>query len=81
MAGTAHSRVSMIGNAWLVTCRNCGASDLVGPGHPATADRGDGTHELSDRTRIRHAHKTGCTPDPEDGYPLDFSFTAAGGAR
>lgn len=77
--GGSHARESMISNAWLVTCRGCGASDTAGPGHPAVRDRGDGTHELHDRTALRHDHADGCEPDPETGhYPLDFSFTVAG---
>lgn len=64
-----------IPNAWLVTCKGCGAYDLVGVGHPATRKRPDGTHELFDRAAIRHSHADGCEPNAEGNYPLDFSFT------
>ncbi|MGO9216563.1 MAG: hypothetical protein ACLP5E_02130 [Streptosporangiaceae bacterium] len=66
---------TVIPNSWIVTCKNCGAQDLVGQGHPAVRPRGDGTHEFYDRTALRHAHGAGCAPDADGNYPLDFSFT------
>ena len=62
-------------NSWYVTCRNCGAADLVEPGHPAVRPRGDGTHEIYDRTALRHSHSAGCQPGEDGNYSLDFSFT------
>jgi len=71
--GGSHARTSMMNNVWLVTCQNCDTYDIAGPGHPAVRDRGDGTHELHDRTALRHAHADGCAPHPETGhYPVDF---------
>jgi hypothetical protein len=76
--GGSHARESTVPNVWVVTCQNCGAYDMVGPGHPAVRDRGDGTHELHDRAAVRHDHADGCEPHPETGnYPLDFSFMTA----
>jgi len=76
--GGSHARESMIPNVWVVTCQGCGTYDIVASGHPAMRDRGDGTHELHDRTAVRHVHADGCAPDPETGhYPLDFSLMSA----
>jgi hypothetical protein len=76
--GGSHARESSLNNVWVVTCQGCGTYDMVAPGHPAARDRGDGTHELHDRTAIRHDHADGCEPHPETGnYPLDFSFMTA----
>jgi hypothetical protein len=66
---------SLIANAWLVTCKQCGAYDLVGKGHPATRPRPNGTVELFDRSAIRHDHADDCEPNEDGNYPLDFSFT------
>jgi hypothetical protein len=66
-----------------VTCQNCHAFDIAGPGHPAvTYDAEAQQHVLTDRTALRHAHADDCEPDAETGhYPLHFTFFGAiGGA-
>ena len=68
---------SVIQNVWVITCKNCGAYDIVGPGHPAMRDRGDGTHEFHDRSAVRHAHAQDCKPDKAGNRPFDFGFMVA----
>ena len=65
----------LVPNAWLVSCKQCGTQDLVGPGHPATRPRGDGTHEIFDRSAFRHTHADDCLPGEDGNRPLDFAFT------
>ena len=61
-----------------VACQNCGAWDIVGPGHPAVRfNSAAGTHELFDRTALKHAHDEDCQPDADGNYPLHFTFMAA----
>jgi hypothetical protein len=73
-----------------VACTGCGTFDIVGPGHPAVecthppdvGCRDEGVaHVLTDRTKLKHAHRDDCEPDPETGhYPLHFTFMAGVGA-
>jgi hypothetical protein len=61
-----------------VSCRNCNAYDVVGPGHPATTfDPATQQHVITDRSALRHSHADDCEPHPETGhYPLTFEFMA-----
>jgi hypothetical protein len=59
-----------------VLCRTCGEWEIVGPGHPAMRDRGDGTHEIHDRALL--LENCACPPDDLSGSrPLAFTFMAA----
>lgn len=64
-----------------VSCKNCHAYDVVGPGHPAvTYDPAAGQHVITDRSALRHAsadaHADGCQPGDDGNYPLHFEFMA-----
>jgi hypothetical protein len=60
-----------------VACQNCGAWDIVGPGHPAVRPNPETQqHELFDRNAVRHTHAEDCQPDEDGNYPLHFTFMA-----
>ena len=66
-----------------VSCKNCTAYDIVGPGHPAVTQHPEtGQHVLTDRSALRHNHADDCQPHPETGhYPLHFEFMAGVGVN
>ncbi|MHB2029479.1 MAG: hypothetical protein ACYCPT_11765 [Acidimicrobiales bacterium] len=74
---------SVIDNVWYVTCKECGAYDIVGPGHPAVRESEDrpGFYELHDRdalhARLAHRDEACKTAGPNNDGRLDFSFGAA----
>jgi hypothetical protein len=60
-----------------VACQNCGAWDIVGPGHPAVRLNPETQqHELFDRTALQQRHDENCQPDEDGNYPLHFTFMA-----
>ena len=63
-----------------VSCKNCGAFDVVGPGHPAvTYDAERQQHVLTDRSALRLSHGEDCQPGDDGNHPLHFMFMAAVG--
>lgn len=67
-----------------VACQ-CGTFDIVGPGHPAVEcghppDVGcrdeAAAHVLTDRAKLKHAHRDDCQPGDNGHYPLTFTFMA-----
>lgn len=63
-----------------VSCKNCSAYDIVGPGHPATTYVAEtDQHVLTDRSAIRHSHADDCQPGADGNYPLHFEFMAGVG--
>ena len=68
---------SLINNVWLLTCKGCGAYDVVGPGHPAVRPQegSPGVVEIYDRSAVRHSHAAECEHKDKNGDgPMDFSF-------
>ena len=58
-----------------VSCKNCAAFDIAGPGHPAVEfDAVAGQHVLTDRTKLRHNHADDCQPGDDGNYPLHFTL-------